>query len=70
MTMTRVLSRKSDLGSVKMDPLLCGLGVGADLRKSDVALKTRIDQALNQLHESGKYSQISRNYLPMDLWPQ
>ena len=57
-------------GSVKMDPLLYGLGVGAGLRKSDVALKTRIDQALNQLHESGKYTQISRKYFPMDLWPQ
>jgi len=57
-------------GSVKMDPLLYGLGVGAGLRKSDTALKERIDQALTQLHETGKYTQISQKYFPVDLWPQ
>jgi polar amino acid transport system substrate-binding protein len=57
-------------GSVKMDPLLYGLGIGAGLRKSDTALKTRIDQALTQLHDSGKYTQISEKYFPVDLWPQ
>ena len=57
-------------GSVKMDPLQYGLGVGAGMRKSDTALKTRIDQALNQLHASGKYTQISQKYFPIDLWPQ
>ena len=56
-------------GSVKMDPLQYGLGVGAGLRKSDTALKARIDQALTQLHESGKYTQISQKYFPVDLWP-
>ncbi|MNK87087.1 Lysine-arginine-ornithine-binding periplasmic protein precursor [compost metagenome] len=57
-------------GSVKMDPLQYGLGVGAGLRKSDTALKARIDQALTQLHESGKYTQISQKYFPVDLWPR
>ncbi|MBK5351096.1 transporter substrate-binding domain-containing protein [Pseudomonas sp. TH41] len=57
-------------GSVKMDPLQYGLGIGAGLRKSDTALKTRIDQALTQLHDSGKYTQISEKYFPVDLWPQ
>ncbi|MEJ5060192.1 MULTISPECIES: transporter substrate-binding domain-containing protein [unclassified Pseudomonas] len=57
-------------GSVKMDPLQYGLGVGAGLRKDDIALKTRIDQALTQLHASGKYTQISQKYFPVDLWPQ
>jgi polar amino acid transport system substrate-binding protein len=57
-------------GSVKMDPLLYGLGVGAGLRKSDTELKARIDVALNELHESGKYTQISQKYFPVDLWPQ
>ncbi|MDB5993847.1 MAG: amino acid transporter substrate-binding protein [Pseudomonas sp.] len=58
------------VGSVKMDPLQYGLGVGAGLRKDDTALKARIDQALTQLHESGKYAQISQKYFPIDLWPQ
>lgn len=40
------------------------------MRKSDTALKTRIDQALDQLHDSGKYAQISKKYFPIDLWPQ
>jgi polar amino acid transport system substrate-binding protein len=57
------------IGSVKMDPLLYGLGIGAGLRKSDTALKARIDQALTQLHDSGKYTQISQKYFPVDLWP-
>jgi polar amino acid transport system substrate-binding protein len=57
-------------GSVKMDPLQYGLGIGAGLRKSDTALKTRIDQALTQLHDSGKYTQITEKYFPVDLWPQ
>jgi polar amino acid transport system substrate-binding protein len=57
-------------GSVKMDPLQYGLGIGAGMRKSDTALKTQIDQALNQLHDSGKYTQISQKYFPIDLWPQ
>ncbi|MBV6821887.1 transporter substrate-binding domain-containing protein [Pseudomonas sp. PD9R] len=56
-------------GSVKMDPLKYGLGIGAGLRKNDTALKTRIDVALTQLYESGKYTQISERYFPVDLWP-
>jgi len=57
-------------GSVRMDPLLYGLGVGAGLRKGDTALKSRIDDALTQLHDSGKYAQISEKYFPIDLWPK
>ncbi|MCU1758504.1 transporter substrate-binding domain-containing protein [Pseudomonas sp. 14P_8.1_Bac3] len=57
-------------GSVRMDPLLYGLGVGAGLRKADTALKSRIDDALTQLHDSGKYAQISEKYFPIDLWPK
>jgi polar amino acid transport system substrate-binding protein len=57
-------------GSVRMDPLLYGLGIGAGLRKDDTALKARIDQALTQLHDSGKYTQISEKYFPVDLWPK
>lgn len=57
-------------GSVKMDPLQYGLGVGAGLRKDDTALKARIDEALTQLHASGKYTKISEKYFPVDLWPQ
>ncbi|QRY82496.1 transporter substrate-binding domain-containing protein [Pseudomonas sp. PDNC002] len=57
-------------GSVRMDPLKYGLGVGAGLRKDDTALKARIDQALAQLYASGKYTQISKQYFSIDLWPQ
>ncbi|QBR03272.1 transporter substrate-binding domain-containing protein [Paraburkholderia pallida] len=56
-------------GSVKMDPLKYGLGVAAGLRKGDTALKARIDQALDQLHTSGQYAQISKKYFAIDLWP-
>lgn len=57
-------------GSVRMDPLKYGLGVGAGLRKSDTELKSRIDQALVQLYDSGKYTQISQQYFSLDLWPR
>jgi polar amino acid transport system substrate-binding protein len=56
-------------GSVKMDPAVYGSGMGAGLRKSDTALKQRIDQALTELHDSGKYAEISKKYFPIDLWP-
>jgi polar amino acid transport system substrate-binding protein len=56
-------------GSVKMDPAIYGYGVGAGIRKSDTALKQRIDAALNQLHDSGKYQQIEKKYFSIDIWP-
>ncbi|MFM0210661.1 transporter substrate-binding domain-containing protein [Paraburkholderia sediminicola] len=56
-------------GSVKMDPAIYGYGVGAGIRKSDTALKQRIDAALTQLHDSGKYQQIEKKYFPIDIWP-
>ncbi len=56
-------------GSVKMDPAIFGSGVGAGLRKADAPLKRQMDQALDQLHASGKYAQISKKYFPIDLWP-
>jgi len=56
-------------GSVKMDPAVYGHGVGAGIRKSDTTLKQRIDDALGQLHSSGKYAQIEKKYLPIDVWP-
>lgn len=56
-------------GSVKMDPAVFGSGVGAGMRKDDAALKQRVDAALTQLHDTGKYAQISKKYFPIDLWP-
>jgi polar amino acid transport system substrate-binding protein len=56
-------------GSVKMDAAVYGSGVGAGIRKNDAALKQRIDTALVQLHDSGKYNDIAKKYFPIDLWP-
>ncbi|PFH30232.1 transporter substrate-binding domain-containing protein [Burkholderia sp. JKS000303] len=56
-------------GSVKMDPAIFGYGVGAGMRKADAPLKLQMDQALEQLHASGKYAQIAKKYFPIDLWP-
>jgi polar amino acid transport system substrate-binding protein len=56
-------------GSVKADPAVYGDGVGAGMRKSDVALKQRIDAALTTLHDSGQYAQIQKKYFPIDIWP-
>ncbi|MDT4859756.1 Histidine-binding periplasmic protein [compost metagenome] len=57
-------------GSVRMDPLKYGLGVAAGLRKDDTTLKARIDLALAQLYESGKYTQLSKQYFDTDIWPK
>nr|WP_246326939.1 transporter substrate-binding domain-containing protein [Burkholderia guangdongensis] len=56
-------------GTAKRDPVTFGTGIGAGIRKNDTALKQQIDQALVQLHASGKYAQISKKYFPIDLWP-
>ena len=56
-------------GSVKMDPAIYGSGIGAGLRKNDATLKQRIDTALVQLHDSGKYDTIAKKYFSIDLWP-
>lgn len=57
-------------GTVKADPAIYGDGVGAGIRKSDTALKQRIDEAINQLHASGKYTQIEKKYFSIDIWPR
>lgn len=56
-------------GSVEMDPKIYGDGVGAGIRKSDTALKQRLDDAINALHASGKYAQIEKKYFSIDIWP-
>ena len=56
-------------GSVKMDPAVYGRGVGAGIRKSDVALRQRIDAAIDALHQSGQYAQIEKKYFTVDIWP-
>jgi polar amino acid transport system substrate-binding protein len=56
-------------GSVNMDPAIYGDGVGAGMRKSDAALKQRLDEAIVQLHDSGKYTQIEKKYFSIDIWP-
>jgi len=56
-------------GSVNMDPAIYGDGVGAGMRKSDTALKQRLDEAIAQLHDSGKYTQIEKKYFSIDIWP-
>ena len=50
-------------------PVPLGYGVGAGMRKADAPLKQQMDQALEQLHASGKYAQIAKKYFPIDLWP-
>jgi arginine/ornithine transport system substrate-binding protein len=51
------------------DPSIFGVGAGIGLRKGDAALKQQFDEALKALIASGKYAEINKKYLPIDIKP-
>jgi len=55
-------------GEVKDDPEVLGAGVGAGLRKSDTALKAKIDAAIKQIRADGTYDKISKPYFDFDIY--
>lgn len=51
------------------DPTIFGAGAGIGLRQGDAALKQQFDDALKALIASGKYAEINKKYLPIDVKP-
>ncbi|WP_018153122.1 transporter substrate-binding domain-containing protein [Leeia oryzae] len=56
-------------GMAPKDPLL-GEGIGAGLRKSDVALKKQFDAAIKKMQVSGDFKKIQKKYFSIDLTPK
>jgi lysine/arginine/ornithine transport system substrate-binding protein len=51
------------------DPLEMGdHGTGIGMRKEDVALKDRIDRAINGMRSDGAYQKIARTYFDFDVY--
>ena len=49
-------------------PRYFGEGVGAGLRKGDVALKAAVDEALGKIRRTGAYDRIRAKYFPYDVY--
>ncbi|MGR2660704.1 MULTISPECIES: transporter substrate-binding domain-containing protein [Chromobacterium] len=55
-------------GLAPKDPLF-GPGIGAGLRKADVALKQQFDQAILQLRADGSFDAIQKKYFKVNISP-
>lgn len=55
-------------GEVKDDPAILGSGVGAGIRKSDTALKEKINAAIKQIRSDGTYDTISKKYFDFNIY--
>ena len=54
-------------GNPLSDPATLGVGVGFGLRKQDLALKTRIDRALDTLKKDGTLARLSLQYFKTNI---
>lgn len=57
------------LGTVPHDPMF-GPGIGAGIRKSDAALKKRLDVAINEIFSSGEFKRIQSKYFDFSVAPK
>ncbi|TIR55010.1 MAG: transporter substrate-binding domain-containing protein, partial [Mesorhizobium sp.] len=55
-----------DMGNVKDDPAILGLGIGGGLRKGDQALREKLNAAITAVRANGKYAEISKKYFDFD----
>lgn len=56
------------VGSVKDDPAILGLGVGAGVRKGDDALREQINAGIKAIREDGTYDAITKNYFAASIY--
>lgn len=56
-------------GMAPRDPLF-GSGVGAGLRKQDVALKKQFDTAIKKMLANGEFSRLQKKYFSIDISPK
>jgi polar amino acid transport system substrate-binding protein len=55
-------------GEPPLDTKLQGEGAGGGVRKSDQDLKSRLNDAIRKVRESGEYVAISKNYFDFDVY--
>jgi polar amino acid transport system substrate-binding protein len=56
------------MGSVKDDPAILGLGVGAGVRKGDDATREKINAGIKAIRENGTYDEITARYFPASIY--
>jgi polar amino acid transport system substrate-binding protein len=56
-------------GMAPRDPLF-GSGIGAGLRKQDVALKQQFDAAIHKIQASGEFNKLQKKYFSIDISPK
>jgi lysine/arginine/ornithine transport system substrate-binding protein len=57
-------------GSVVNDPVTLGTGTGIGLRKTDTALKAKIDKAIKAIIADGTYKKLAAKYFDFDVYGQ
>ncbi|MDG4905524.1 transporter substrate-binding domain-containing protein [Mesorhizobium sp. WSM4898] len=55
-------------GMVAPDDEVLGPGVGAGVRKEDIALKEKINAGIKAIRANGKYDEISKKYFDFDIY--
>jgi arginine/ornithine transport system substrate-binding protein len=56
------------LGPEFRDPKYFGAGAGVAMRKGDVALKAKFDQAIKDIRANGTYQAIAKKYFDFDVY--
>ena len=56
------------LGPEFHDPKYFGAGAGIALRKGDVELKAKLDQAIRDIRANGTYQAIEKKYFAFDVY--
>jgi len=57
-----------DMGNVKFDSEILGIGSAGGLRKEDTELLSRLNAAIAAVRTSGKYDEISAKYFDFDIY--
>lgn len=55
-------------GQVYVDPKIFGYGVGVGVRKADVELRTKMNEAIAALRQNGTYKKINDKYFDFDVY--
>ncbi|HEX7391135.1 MAG TPA: transporter substrate-binding domain-containing protein [Acidiphilium sp.] len=55
-------------GDVAPDPAVLGAGIGAGFRKSDVALREKVNAAIAKIRADGVYQKISKKYFTFNIY--
>ena len=56
------------LGTLPVDPVINGEGIGIPVRKGETALADKLTAAIAAIRENGKYQEINAKYFPFDVY--